>query len=819
MPPNTRLFLITLLRGFAAVCLALIAAGSWVPARAQEASPLVLAARAGFDGYYRDGYWLPVRVTLTNNGSSVDGQLRVATTRYDGTESIFARSVSLPTQSHKEFFMYVNAEGYLTQLKVEMYSGTSKLATANARVSQAGATDLLYGVVAGSPSAFNALADVDPVAGAGLLAQLDLSDVPEHAQALKPLDVLVFSDVDTGQLSEAQRLALKSWVSGGGRLIVAGGPGWQKTAAGLDDLLPVQINGTQTLQSFDVLNAYAGGAESLAGPSPVAVGTVRDGSAALLTQDAVTLLAARRMGYGEVDFLAFDPSVAPFNGWTGASGLYRKLFSAQQERPSWAGGFSEWYQASEAVYAIPGLNLPSALQLCGFLGLYVVAIGPINYFVLRRFKRREMAWLTIPALVLAFSGLAYLLGYRLRGSVPILHRLAVVQVWPDSDVAQVDGLVGVFSPRRDEYEVAFGSEYLVRPLPSSYTSFDTGLFSGQLEQGDGTTVKDLRVEVGGITAFVAQGQMPAPRFEADLKLDISGTNARLIGTITNASQMTLHDPVLLGPGAVLRLNDFAPGDTQSVMLSLSASRATPAQPSGSTPVLSASVPPISPGPVRPYYGAYDTTVDDVLGTSNYYDDKESYRKYSLLRAAVNPYGGVGGRGSGVFLAGWGDSSPIAVKLEGDGFTTNDTTAYLIALRPQVELGASRLELPPGLFNWSVVDAGQQGSPTPYDMYVYQGSYALEFTPIQPLAYQSVESLTLHFTGYGAQGRTNLAASLWDYTQSSWVAIPDLQWGDTPIQNPERFVGPGGEIQLRVENQGTGSSVSVEASDFTLAVGR
>lgn len=819
MHPNQRQFMASIARAAALLLILVSVLAVPIPAVAQEGAPVVLTARAGFDGYYRDGRWLPVRVTLTNNGPSVDGQLRVAVPRYDGTETTFARDVSLPTQSHKEFFVYVIPEGYLAQLKVELYSGRTRIASAATRVSQIGNTDLIYGVVAGSPSAFNALAEVDPAAGSAVVAQLGWDDLPDHAPALKSLDVLVFSDVDTGQLSEAQRTALSGWVSGGGRLVVAGGPGWQKTAVGLEELLPIQVSGTQTLPAFAALSQFAGSVDPLAGTSPVAVGTLLPDATVRVSQDNVPLVVSRAMGYGETTFLAVDPAVAPFNTWADTAMLYRNLFSIQQERPSWAEGFSEWYQASEAIYTIPGLNLPSALQLCGFLLLYIVAVGPVNYVLLKRLKRREWAWVTIPAVVLLFSGMAYLLGYKIRGNEPVLHRLAVVQVWPDSEAAQVDGLVGVFSPRRDEYDVEFASDFLVRSLPPNYSAIDPGNFPGPIEQGGGTRISDLRVEVGGLSAFVAQGQVEAPRFETDLRLDISASSARLVGTITNASAITLRGAVLLGPGAVQRLDDIPAGDSRTIDLPLAATRATPAQPNAAAAVYPAAVPPISTGAGRPVYGSYDSTVDDILGATGYYEDKETYRKYSLLRAVVNPYGGAGGRGSGIFLAGWADGSPIGVELVNDQFSTQDSTAYLIALKPRVELGAAELELTPGLFNWSVVDPGVQGSPSPYDMYVYQGHYVLRFAPIQALSFQSVEALTLHLSSYGAAGRANLGVSLWDYTRSDWAPIADVAWGDTAIPEPGRFVGPGGEIRLKIENPSGNQTVNIEASDFTLKLRR
>ena len=96
-------------------------------------------------------------------------------------------------------------------------------------------------------------------------------------------------------------------------------------------------------------------------------------------------------------------------------------------------------------------------QLCGFLAIYIIVIGPLNYLVLKRLGRRELAWLTIPCLlIIVYSVVAYLTGFSLRGTQATINRLALVQVWPGTDQAQVDGVIGVLAPRRAIYNLPYG---------------------------------------------------------------------------------------------------------------------------------------------------------------------------------------------------------------------------------------------------------------------------------------------------------------------------------------------------------------------------
>jgi len=791
------------------------ATGSNVRAQA-EGQPITLSLHAGFDGYYKETRWMPVRIEVANDGPDVRGTLTIASPRSYGGEAIFTRQLELPTQSRREIFLYIPPEGTLTNLKVSLLNGKTELAVATARLVGASATDLIYGVLANSPSSFNNLVDVDPISGSAFVAQLEIADLPPVGQGWEALDVLVVSDMDMGSLSPEQHTALADWITGGGRLIVAGGPAWQKTAAGLSDLLPISPTAARTLNNFDALGTFA--ASAAPEGSAVAATGQKTADATILTQAGnVPLIVSRPLGFGQVTFLAIDPAFAPFKGWDGFEGLFSNILATPVERPNWADGFKDWSSASSAVNALPGLDLPSSFQICGFLGIYLVVAGPLNYLLLKRVKRRELAWLTVPGLALLFSGIAYLTGYQLRGAQATLHQLSIVQVWPDSDYAQVDELVGLVSPRRQSYTLQFTENFLARPLPADYT-YTTTTGSLTLEQSDQTQIAGIRADIGAIKAFVAQGQVPAPRFDSQLTLDFSGNSPRLTGTVTNQSNLTLTDAVLLGPGGLMRLGDFPPGKSQNVSIPLLNMRATSVAQNNAAPVFpvigGAKPLPYSPGSVS------DSTIDDILGNTNYYNDKQAYRRYSLLAAAIQSYGG-GSRGSGVYLAGWTSKAPVSAEVVNRSFVTEDVTLYLVSLPPTFNLGEGVFIIPPGLMTWAVVDPGQSGSPAPYDMSVYAGyTYALRFSPAHSMPFGQVTQLTLHLSSssYGITGVAPVRIELWDFTENTWVEENPVIWGDNKISAPARFVSPAGEIQVRVTNPASAvSSVDLETLDFTLFV--
>jgi hypothetical protein len=793
---------------------------------AQDARP-VLNVNAGFDGYYKDGLWMPVRVLLENNGPDVAGQVRIASPGgFGNVETLVTRPVDLPTQSRRSLQLFVAPEGFNSKLDVELVdSNGRRLAAVPSQLSQLSANDLLYGLVANASSAYLALNDVDPVNGRAAIAQLDVEDLPAVGAAWQALDVLVVSDIDTGGLTPEQRRALGEWVHMGGRLIVAGGPSWQKTAAGLGDLLPLIPDGARSVADVQALADFAKSVEALTGSAVIATGPLTADAVILAEADGLPLVVARRLGFGEVIYLASDPAFAPLRGWGGVADLFRRLLSTVIDRPSWAFGITNWSQAGSAINRIPDLVLPNPLLICGFLGFYLIVVGPLNYMVLRFFKRRELAWFTIPAIVCAFSIVAYLTGLLLLGGQAVLHQLSIVQVWHGASQARVEQVVGVFSPARTTYDLEFSPGFLARPVPGSSAP---GPASVQVEQGERTRLLGVRSDIGSVQAFAVQGFTAAPQFDASLEIKITGGAGELRGTVTNQSTLTLQDAVLLAPGGALRLGELKPGESRQISLSLSSSRASSAPPNAVLPFSAGKGGAFgSPSPAPPYYSpystTYDTTIDDILGTANYYQDREQMRRYELLSSAINVYGSTGGlgRGNGIYLAGWTDSAPAPARLLNAGFRESSATLYLIALPSATRFTGGAVTLLPGMLTWSPRPLGGNdphlGQP-PYDLTLYAGEqYAVRFTPRVVPGPLTKLVLNLYGSNYGSSPGTPPQVELWDFRLSKWVTEPLNGFGSFVVAEPERYSGPDGEIEVRLYNPGP-DTLQITQLDFDLTFG-
>ncbi len=765
-------------------------------ALAQEPASVKLSVEAGLDGYYRIGKWLPLRVQLENTGAAIDGRVEVVLKRPDGGEVTYRYPVSLPTQSRKEITLYLSPHQYTSRLQIALLEQSGRvIAQQEQPLKVLNANDRLYGILADQPSAFSVLTELDPPDGVALTAQLTIRGLPDRSVALDELDTLIVSNVDTGALTDAQRSALSAWVANGGRLIVAGGTGWQKTSAGLGDLLPMQLANTTTLNDASALKSFAG---TTADPGNliIATGALKADAQPIVIEVGTPLIARRSHGFGEVYFLGFDPAVLA--QWDGLSATFRQLVTTEIKKPNWSYGVQDWSTAAAAAAMIPNLNLPPVSLICGFAIVYMAVIGPVNYFIVRALKRRELAWISVPVLAVGFLLGAFLVGTLMRGSDPVISRLALIEVWPGSDRARVTGIVGLYAPQRAAYEVTADQGVLLHP-PLNEQPYGTSDTTDWILSDAGMTQRArAEMDVSEVKTLSANGDIPAPAFAVDTQIVVDSSGARAVGTVRNNSDITLENAVLVGPGQTIEVGSFKPGDSVPINFPL-------AQAARSADVADSA----------PYYNYNDTTVQDIAGTYYYGSaDRMRARRYQMLSALVRGNSSYRPRGDGLYLAGWSEQSPLVVGVAGPSFGTYDTTLYIVDLKPSLQIVSGTLALPPGMFTWQ--SENPNGPPiAPYDTDVYPGQHVLQFNLARPIAYETVQDLILHLEGSGAN-QNAISLALWNYRTKTWTSLSNVKAGANPIADPAQHVGPGGEIRVQLE-AAANAYPHLDRLDFTLVV--
>lgn len=815
-----------------AILFLLLAAATGAAQAQTASSDITLAAHVGFDGSFRENKWMPVYVRVSNSGEAVEGRLVVRPeTSGNAVYNTYDFPISLPTGSQKSVFLYITARGFANEIRVELINNDGViLAVEPTQVRSLQARDQLHVVVTQSTSGAIDFATVHDAGYNAFQANWRVENIPDRAAALDAVDTLIFSDIDTGTLSSAQQQAITDWVAQGGHLLVTGGTDWQRTAAGLADLLPLSPANSITLDHLTPLAEWLRfNRDQLTQRAVVATGTVQSGATVLATGDNDTPLLVRgNLGSGTVDYLAASPSALPLRGWGGLGALWLTLATTVQPQPGWSYGFIDWDRANSAVNILPGVNLlPDILPLCGFLALYIALIGPLNYLVLNRLNRREYAWVTIPIFIMAFSALAWVLGFNLRGSEVTLSRLTVVQSWPDVERSAVQEVVGLLSPRRAQYSLSASNDSFLWPVPSieAQNSFLSGNVqsSVNIEQAADFRAVSFPVDASFIAAFNAQAIIAKPDMggQATLFHDSVSGQQMMRGSVRNDSEFVLNDPVILVRGTALHLAEpLAPGDVTPFEITLPGEGPPSPSPLAYAEGAFTSVYQRS---YSPYFDNDSRTVEDIMGDAldnrsnraqrtlaNNAEQQEITRRRSFLAALISePYRLLTGRGNQAYLVGWTDIAPLGLTLEGGTWKSLDTTLHLVQLVVEVTLPTDETVVTSDQFTWFVQSRTALNDVGPLDIsFSPNDEVVFRFTPLPGIVLKSVTELAVLIDRQLTQAR-NVPVELWNWRDEEWELMDNSSEGVIAVPNPGRFLGPENSVQVRITAEAIGGYPRLE----------
>ncbi len=527
---------------------------------AQAQSPLHISVTAGFDGYAKQNVWMPVTVHAENNGSPVSGEIR-ARAGYPG--ETYAAELNLPAQSQKNITILVPYRGDYTVKFVTDDGETLFKKVVSPRALSP--YEYFVGVIADNRDVLNFLAGLqNPATGSPVsVAHLRLTDLPSQVGGLAAFDALIFNGVDTGALSAGQIAALSEWVAGGGKLVVGGGPNAGLTVGGLQSLLPASNFVLKTVPALENLQNFGGRPIPNEGPFSAAVPQSVSGAVDLYEQD-MPFLVRQSLGEGEVIYFALDFSLAPMDGWAGNENFWRKVLNPLTSRPPFYAGYEAPQAINDYLAAIEGSGLPSPAFFTGFLCLYFLFLVPLNYWALKRFKRREWAWLTIPALIVLFTLVGYVGGFRARGRNSILRQLSVVWQQNNASTAEETAYLGLYAPVRDHFDLVFDDMALVQPGEGgngyrgvkANVSAPTTIFYGSR-----TELRNLWTDIGSMSTAVAQRRATVQPIDLQLTLSGSRQSLRLSGTVTNRSRHTFTAVALFTGNYGVKIGSLPPGET------------------------------------------------------------------------------------------------------------------------------------------------------------------------------------------------------------------------------------------------------------------
>lgn len=764
-----------------------------VPVSAQLPG-ITMAVRPYLGGHVKYGEWLPLRVNLSNAGSDIEAEVRAEIAGSSGT-AVYALPVPLPMGARKEVTLYVLPSNFTKEIVVRLVDSRAQtLAEARAAVSAHPQNEYLIGAVVPDEGALAMLNGLSlPERPDTRVIPLSLEDLPERVEALRTLDCLILAGVDTSSMTPTQGETLLGWVRLGGRLFIGGGAGARRVMAGLPEALrPVSLGETVELNSLNALAAFTDRPILVPGPFLATLPADYRGRA-LISEGGNALLVQRNLGEGWVAYLALDPTVTPFDAWAGLHPFWKKLLEADAPLPPNAPvdiprRNLEAEQMWNVLTNLPTLDLPSMRWLAVLLVLYIVLVGPVNYLLLRKWRRLDWGWVTVPVLTLVFSVGGYGLGFSLRGGDVVVNEVSIIPLSPKRSLLEMRSYVGLFSPGKREYTIRIDGDALISPLVPFYAPWGAlppgspGGYAGPVApinvlQGDPALVRNLDVSQWAMRSFQVESWIPAEAadFDADLVIE----DRRVYGTIRNGLACPVQAMLLLSGQRFLHLDGMSPGEERVISDTLQSS------PSGDYAYF----------PWAAFEQFYQGPRPAV--------SRDMMVRQGILEAYLHTNWGPAMPLATPTLFVWAECSPLNVQVVGVRATKLQKAMLVLPLPPQVM--GDEIYLPPGTVPGRLVKSeGSAGECGPAGrVFLSMGQVVLKYRLPTTLRGLNPTALSLYLSSEDVQmaGATDVPQlALYDWATGEWTNLEGVKMdSEYKVTAPDRFLNPvEGTISLRAQ---------------------
>ena len=179
------------------------------------------------------------------------------------------------------------------------------------------------------------------------------------------------------------------------------------------------------------------------------------------------VIVRSNFGFGQIVFVAVDLNIGPLKGWNGRDRLVARLLDWTLGKQVDQGPSVSTGEVRHAGYNDLSGQLRSALDqfqgvvfvpywlVAVLVIVYLLLVGPIDYFFLRRFvKRMEWTWFTLPFIVITFCVVTYSLAQHLKGNQLQINQVEIVDVDVGSRLIRGSIWAHVYSPETSTYDFA-----------------------------------------------------------------------------------------------------------------------------------------------------------------------------------------------------------------------------------------------------------------------------------------------------------------------------------------------------------------------------
>ncbi len=568
-----------------AIAILLLSAHPVMAAGNDAANVQVISIAPGLGNRYRAQAFFPVVVELAANFESDSGVIRITTDSADENIPQYVMPFDLTPGTRYRFVLYPFCSDVGGSFKVFIEDARRRvLHEENLTMNSAEPRTYLVGTVGvqGIPGIASRTATDSGALGVEI-ARIVQEYMPSRPCGYDVVDAIVWAHPDPEGLSPAQAGALYDWVVGGGRIVLAFGDSWQNANSTLlARLLPGRVTGVATSSEIDAL--VASGGKPFQRDEEIVLAVLQDPSGeVLMSAGGLPLVVKKKVGFGEVIFLAFDPTRNPFAQWAGAEHFWDSLFGLEasdvkqdESSPSgnnfmYGGSYGYGLQARlvGAMNQFDKIKPINFAFIVGFLIIYVLLVGPVDYFVLKRLKHLEWTWVTFPLIAISATVVAFVVISSSRAALVYINQLTVADYSADGVVMRARNISALISPRNHRYDVSFAAPgcelYVAGSADRTYSPFSIASTTYQVADmpDSGMAALDMLLPVWSPRTYCGFDRnavwSPPP-----LSIVLEGSPDDLKGAVTNNSSLGMENVEIITKRGVYRIGAVPPGSTGKI---------------------------------------------------------------------------------------------------------------------------------------------------------------------------------------------------------------------------------------------------------------
>jgi len=564
--------------------------GSFKTIQAAEDDKLKVSHSYGFESVYKWGTLVPITVEVDNNLKNIDGELQIelpvfnpemGITNNDNV-TLYTQNINLPLNTKKKFTLNIPISRNITSVKMNIVEGKNTLLSKDLSLGTAlNPEDFIIGTLSDD---FNSVSYINKVSidssSMGKrnfntkLVKLDENSISEDANVLKPISVIIINNFDTSKISKAKYETIKKWVDNGGMLLIGTGPSYNKTLSIFkDNFISGDIGNVSSVETKSLYKMLDNNSTSSMKLDALNI-NIKD-SNAVIKEGNLPLVQRIEKGKGVVAVAAFDLGLNPLTNWSLNSTFGEKLVG--NNLPDYyndANAYSRMvngggYNISYGLGNIPELPIPKASNLIIIFFIYIVIAAPVNYIILKKKDRRELMWVTVPALSVIFAIVVYFSGSTTRVTKPVANILSTIVI--DSKGNQnIQSYGTVVTPKKSDIKIEAKDDMNIRPIVN--LDYYDNKQNADNSKGSKTIYSKITTSPKTTMEFYNTGVFGQYNFIVDnneirkgaLQSEIKFNDNKITGTIKNNTGLDLKDCYIITSSAYVEIGEIKNGETKNI---------------------------------------------------------------------------------------------------------------------------------------------------------------------------------------------------------------------------------------------------------------